>query len=142
MAQLKKSGAITAWKHKNNHSGIRYMEKPENYISCCGFYCKTCKEFTAGLCKGCKIGYDKGVRDISKAKCKIKICCFKEKNLTSCAECKEFPDCTIISNRFKVGTYQNRKCLEALHFIKDNGTSNYIKSANSWKSHYGRLKNI
>lgn len=115
------------------------MEKPENYIACCGFYCKTCKEFTSGLCKGCKLGYDTGARDINKVKCKIKLCCYKDKNFATCADCKEFPDCTIISTRFKIGTYQNKKCLESLHFIKNYGTSNYIKISDKWKNHCGKL---
>ena len=53
-------------------------EKPGAFISCCGFYCKTCKEYKANLCRGCKLGYEKKQRDINKAKCKIKLCCIKK----------------------------------------------------------------
>ena len=115
------------------------MEKSLNYIACCGCYCKTCKEFVNNLCKGCKLGYDTNERDINKAKCKIKICCYKEKNLTTCADCIDFSDCTIISSRFKVGTYTNNKHMECLHFIRDNGYDNFIEIADNWKNHYGKL---
>ena len=51
-------------------------------IGCCGAYCKTCRSYTTGNnCRGCKLGYESGERDINKAKCKIKVCCCKEKNL-------------------------------------------------------------
>ena len=44
-------------------------------IGCCGAYCKTCRMASTGSqCKGCKLGYEEGQRDINKAKCKIKTC--------------------------------------------------------------------
>jgi hypothetical protein len=33
------------------------MEKTENYIACCGCYCKTRKAFTNNSCRGCIMGY-------------------------------------------------------------------------------------
>jgi hypothetical protein len=57
------------------------------FIGCCGAFCKTCKAFIEGFCKGCKLGYDKGERDIGKAKCKMKVCCFRERKLETCADC-------------------------------------------------------
>jgi hypothetical protein len=35
---------------------------------------------------GCKLGYDFGERDLSKAKCEIKVCCFRERGLATCAD--------------------------------------------------------
>ena len=55
--------------------------KALSYVSSCCLYCKTCQEFIKGFCKGCKLGYDSGERDINRAKCKIKLCCFKDKKL-------------------------------------------------------------
>ena len=115
------------------------MEKPENYISCCGFYCKTCKEYVKGFCKGCKLGYDENERDINKAKCKIKLCSFKDKQLISCADCNDFRDCEILSKRFKPGTYYHRKCIGLLEYLKSNGSDNYIKIASGWNSHMGKI---
>jgi hypothetical protein len=42
-------------------------------IGCCGAYCKTCKAFAQKTCLGCKLGYESGERDISKAKCLWKV---------------------------------------------------------------------
>ncbi len=46
-------------------------------VGCCGAYCGACKVIKDNLCKGCKLGYADGARNISKAKCKIKVCCLK-----------------------------------------------------------------
>jgi hypothetical protein len=43
------------------------MMNSKRYIGCCGAYCKTCKPFIEGACKGCKIGFDTGERGINKA---------------------------------------------------------------------------
>lgn len=115
------------------------MEKKENYVACCGCYCKTCKMFINKSCRGCKLGYDNKKRDINKAKCKIKICCYKDKNLTTCADCVNFQKCSIISNRFKVGSNDNKKCMESLEYIKNNGYDAFIKKAKKWKSYWGKL---
>jgi len=115
------------------------MEKPENYISCCGFYCKTCNEYAKGFCKGCKLGYDGGERDINKVKCKIKLCCLKEKKLVSCADCDDYNDCEFLSKRFKQGTYSYRKCIQLLEYLNTNGNGSYIKIASEWKSHLGKI---
>ncbi len=116
------------------------MEDPKNYISCCGFYCKTCKVFNSNLCKGCLLGYQTKERDINKAKCKIKLCCYQENKYSTCAECNEFSNCKIIASRFKPGTYQHKKCIQNLEFIRSNNTKNFIKIAKNWKNHYGKLK--
>ena len=56
-------------------------------IGCCGAYCRTCMEQqkqkypNERTCLGCKLGYESGKRDLSKAKCEIKVCCFREKQL-------------------------------------------------------------
>lgn len=116
------------------------MENEVNYIACCGCYCKTCKAFTSKNCPGCKLGYNNNNRDINKAKCKIKLCCLKDKIIESCADCSDFYKCSIISNKFKSGTYDNKKCLETLEYIKSNGYNSFIKLANNWKNHFGKLK--
>ena len=61
------------------------------FIGCCGAYCRTCKSLIEGFCKGCKLGYDEGERDIYQSKCKTKICCFKEKQFEIILF-KAFPD--------------------------------------------------
>lgn len=109
------------------------------HIGCCSAYCKTCKELDKGLCKGCKLGYASGERDIERAKCKIKLCCFKEKGLETCADCSHFRDCDIINSRFKVGTPNNRKCIRVLELIHNKGYDNFMEVAKDWPNAWGRL---
>ncbi len=110
------------------------------YVACCGAYCRTCKPFVEGHCKGCKVGYNLDNRDISRAKCKIKLCCFRDNKFDSCAECSKFSNCEIFFGRFKIGTRDNKKYQEALAFIKKNGYSKFIKLADKWKGPCGKLK--
>lgn len=76
-----------------SHSQAEAAEKPARYVGCCGCYCKTCKEYVGGYCKGCKLGYDTGERQIGRAKCQIKLCCFRDKGQQTCADCPDFPSC-------------------------------------------------
>jgi hypothetical protein len=55
------------------------IASPIKLIGCCGAYCKTCRPLIEGYYKGCKLGYDEWNRDINHAKCKMKVCYFKEK---------------------------------------------------------------
>ncbi len=116
------------------------MEKEIKNIACCGCHCKTCKAFTSNNCRGCRLGYDSGERDINKAKCKIKLCCIKSKNLITCADCDEFDQCIIISAKFKPGSRDNKKCLESLEYIKNHGYIGFLAKADKWKNHFGKLK--
>ena len=118
----------------------RKMENPIKYIGCCGAYCKTCKPLIEGFCKGCKLGYDTGERDIDKAKCKMKVCCFGERKLETCADCQNYPNCKIIHNFYSKNGFKYKKCKQAIEFIRKNGYSKFFKLANEWKSAYGRLQ--
>lgn len=112
----------------------------KRYIGCCGAYCKTCKPFIDGPCKGCKIGFDTGERDINRAKCKIKLCCFRDKNFDTCADCPELESCKIIGSWYDKNGYKYKKYKQAIEFIKANGYSKFTKLANKWKYAYGRLE--
>lgn len=109
------------------------------FIGCCGGYCKTCKAYTEGFCKGCKLGYDEGKRDINKAKCIMKICCFKEKKFETCADCIDYPGCKIIHSFYDKNGYKYKKYKQAIEFIRKNGYSKFIKLVNDWKGAYGKL---
>ena len=85
------------------------------FIGCCSAYCKTCKSFVKGLCKGCKLGYDEGERDINKTKFKIKLGCFKKNKLENCADYQDYPTCTIIQN------FYNKKPLEYKQYKQSTG---------------------
>jgi hypothetical protein len=108
-------------------------------IGCCGAYCKTCKPLIEGFCKGCKLGYDVGERDINKAKCKMKICCFKERKLETCADCPDYTSCPIIQNFHNKKPYKYKRYKQSIEFIRKNGYKQFLKQAKHWKNAYGKL---
>ena len=107
-------------------------------VGCCGAYCGTCRVLKEQTCKGCKLGYDNGERDIAKARCKIKVCCIK-KGFNSCADCPELITCSIINVFYNKNGYKYRKYKEAVDFIRENGYSKFIEITNSWTNVYGKL---
>ena len=109
-------------------------------IGCCGAYCGTCPVLTDGTCKGCKLGYDDGTRDIRAARCAMKRCCFMEKKLETCADCPDYEGCSTIRGFFSKNGYKYRKYHESLEFIRQHGYSAFIKTARSWKRAYGNLR--
>jgi hypothetical protein len=111
----------------------------KSYIGCCGAYCKTCKPYLAGFCKGCKLGFETGERDINKAKCKIKLCCFKVKQFVTCADCPELEACKIIGSLYAKKGHKYMKYRQAIEFIKSNGYARFIKLADRWNGAYGQL---
>ena len=110
-------------------------------IGCCGAYCKTCRASVTGSnCRGCKLGYETGERDINKAKCKIKLCCFKERKLETCADCADYPGCKIIYGFHDKRGAKYKKYKQAIEFIRKNGYAEFLKIAKNWKGPYGRLE--
>jgi hypothetical protein len=108
-------------------------------IGCCGAYCGRCKVLEENACKGCKLGYINGERDISKAKCKIKICCINKK-FFSCADCDEYNSCEIIQGFHNKNGYKYKKYKEAIIFIRENGYERFLEIANKWNMQYGKYK--
>jgi len=109
------------------------------HIGCCGAYCRTCRELVGGHCRGCKLGYESGERDINRAKCKIKVCCFKERKLETCADCPDYPSCEVIRGFHDKNGHKYRKYKQAMDFIRENGYDEFLRLANKWKGPYGRL---
>jgi len=105
-------------------------------IGCCGAYCGTCKVFLEHLCKGCKLGYENGERDISKAKCKMKVCCVSKK-YQSCADCGDYGTCSILNEFYGKNGYKYRKYKEATEYIRSNGYDAFLEVADTWKNAYG-----
>lgn len=105
-------------------------------IGCCGAYCKTCREFLA-TCKGCKLGYLDGSRDLNKARCKIKICCLHKAHNT-CADCASYEACEIIRKFINHLGYKYSKYRQALEFIRSRGYSDFLSVAQKWKNAYGK----
>jgi hypothetical protein len=114
-------------------------------IGCCGAYCKTCraqqkeKYPQERTCLGCKLGYESAARDLSKAKCEIKICCLKEKKLETCADCPVFP-CDTLHGFWSKKRWKYQQYRKQLEFIKQNGYKMFLKNADSWKGPRGKLE--
>ncbi|OPZ90454.1 MAG: hypothetical protein BWY74_02324 [Firmicutes bacterium ADurb.Bin419] len=106
-------------------------------IGCCGAYCRTCSVFVQQACKGCKLGYENGERDISKAKCKIKVCCVKMQH-KSCADCVEYSACTILNEFYDRNGYKYGKYKQATEYIKENGYDTFLNIADNWKNAHGK----
>ncbi|MBN1195433.1 MAG: DUF3795 domain-containing protein [Methanomicrobiaceae archaeon] len=114
-------------------------DHPQRFVGCCGAYCRTCRPFIEGTCKGCKLGYDTGERDIIRAKCPMKACCFRERQHETCADCPDYATCTIISDFYAKKGYKYKKYKESVEFIRKNGYKRFFEIANTWKGAYGRL---
>lgn len=106
-------------------------------LGCCGAYCKTCKVLASEACRGCKIGYDTGERDLSRAKCRMKVCC-TGRNFTSCADCPDISSCdNLIAFHGKKG-YKYGKYRDAIRYIREKGYDRFFSIADTWKNAYGK----
>jgi hypothetical protein len=114
-------------------------ESLKRYIGCCGAYCKTCKSLIEGFCKGCKLGFDTGERNINRAKCEIKLCCIRDRKHGTCADCSELEFCNVIGEWYSKNGYKYKKYKEAVYFIRDNGYGHFFKIADKWKNAYGKI---
>ncbi|MCK9355872.1 MAG: DUF3795 domain-containing protein [Dehalococcoidia bacterium] len=114
-------------------------EEPSDYIGCCGAYCRTCRVLAGGLCRGCKLGYLDGQRDIAKAKCRMKVCCV-QRGLVACGECPELDTCPTMAAFFNHASYKYRKYREATEFIRRYGCAEFLKQADTWTGAYGKLE--
>jgi hypothetical protein len=112
---------------------------PIKYIGCCGAYCRTCRPLTEGFCKGCKLGYDNAKRVIDNARCKMKLCCFKERKFETCADCPDFDSCKIINSFYNKNGFKYKKYKQSIEFIRKFGYSEFFKSADKWNGPYGKL---
>ena len=108
-------------------------------MGCCGAYCQTCKVYAQQLCKGCKVGYVTGERDIAKAKCAMKVCCMR-RGLNSCADCAEFETCLTLAAFYGHAGYKYRKYREAAAFIRAHGYEAFLRQADGWSGAYGKLE--
>jgi len=98
------------------------------------------KSHLEGYCKGCKLGFDTGERDINKAKCKIKLCCFRDNKFDTCADCSKLDTCSILCNWYANTGYKYKKYKQSIEFIKKKGYLKFIKQADKWKGAYGKLE--
>lgn len=108
-------------------------------LGCCGAYCQTCKVYAEQLCKGCKVGYESGERDIAKAKCAMKVCCVK-RGLACCADCGEYDFCETLRAFYAHESYKYQKYKQATEFIRANGYDAFFALADGWHGAYGSLE--
>lgn len=117
----------------------RSSEKPVKYIGCCGAYCKTCRAFVNGHCQGCRLGYENGARSIDRVKCKMKLCCFRDRGLETCADCPDYAMCPIIQDFHSKNGDKYSKYQQAIEFIRSHGYGEFIKVADEWKGASGKF---
>jgi len=110
------------------------------FIGCCGAYCKTCQPYIEKFCKGCKLGYDNGERDIKKAKCRMKVCCFGERGLETCADCPDYAECETIHKFFSKNGFKYKKYRQAIEFLRREGYPRFLELASEWSGPYGKLR--
>ena len=108
-------------------------------IGCFGAYCATCRAWKEHACKGCKIGYESGERDLSRARCKVKVCCIG-KGFVSCADCPDILTCRTINDFHGKKGYKYGKYKQAIEFIRENGYAEFIRIADSWTNAYGKYE--
>jgi hypothetical protein len=110
------------------------------YIGCCGAYCRTCAGLKEGVCRGCKLGYGTGARDLARAKCAMKVCCFREKHLETCADCSVYGTCERIQTFHAHKGYKYKKYKQSIEFIREKGYLAFLQLASRWKGPYGKLE--
>jgi hypothetical protein len=105
------------------------MQRIPDSLGPCGVYCGACPSFEVS-CNGCG-SENKNQKRKSKWGCKIRVCCFEEKNFSFCYECEEFP-CQVhrkLSESHKGDErYQYRRELPSnLKRIKQIGIQEWLK---------------
>ncbi len=90
-------------------------------------------------CLGCKLGYESGKRDLGKAKCEIKVCCFRERKLETCADCQDFP-CKVLTGFWSKNGTKYRQYKKQVEFIRQYGYEAFLKRADGWKGPRGKLQ--
>ena len=108
-------------------------------MGCCGAYCGSCPVIKNGACKGCKLGYSDGLRDLEKARCAIKKCCM-QKGFVSCADCAKMPECPTLNEFYSKNGYKYKKYKQAIDYINGHGYEDFLAIANKWKNAYGKYK--
>ena len=108
-------------------------------IGCCGAYCGTCRAFADSACRGCKLGYESGERDLSKAKCRIKICCLSKDFLT-CADCADYAVCQLLQGFYDKDGRKYKKYRQTTECIRQQGYTAFLEIAGRWTNASGKYE--
>jgi hypothetical protein len=69
----------------------------------------------------------------------MKVCCFKEKELQTCADCADYEGCLVIHSWFSKNGHKYRKYEQSIEFIRLNGYKKFLEHADNWKNQFGKL---
>lgn len=108
-------------------------------VGCCGAYCGTCSALKEQACRGCKIGYETGDRNIAKAKCNIKVCCISKKQ-QSYADCSGYSSCSIVNDFYSKNGYKYGKYRQATIYIRAHGYKAFLEFADKWHNAHGKYQ--
>jgi len=105
------------------------MGKIPDETAPCGVFCGACPSYEKS-CLGCGSS-ERTQRRKSKWQCKIRKCCFEDKNLNFCIDCHEFP-CNLIeklknSHPCDVRFKYRHEIYDNIERIKEIGVENWVK---------------
>lgn len=69
----------------------------------------------------------------------MKLCCFKDRQFETCADCPDYSSCDIIQNIYNKSGYKYGKYRQSIEFIRYNGYLRFIEIADNWNGPYGRF---
>ena len=68
----------------------------------------------------------------------MKVCCFLERKLETCADCPDYP-CEVLEVFWNKKGWKYKQYKRQLEFIRQNGYDKYLNIADNWKHAYGKL---
>jgi len=68
----------------------------------------------------------------------MKVCCFVERKLETCADCPDYP-CAVLEAFWNKNGWKYKQYKKQLEYIRQNGYDKYLDNADKWKRAYGKL---
>ncbi len=104
----------------------------------CGLYCGSCIDYLLYKhCHGCCCNCGTCAASEHHKRCEIYMCCIEQKNLETCAECKELPCSNLIRFCYSPVWLHHLPVIENLRRQKNIGTAEWLKEqketwSNEW----------
>jgi hypothetical protein len=104
------------------------IEKDQNLIAYCGFYCGACPTYVSGKCEGCRGSSAKCA--VGYKKCTVKPCCVENEFFT-CADCTKYAstkDCKKYNPAsIRFGEWASSTCRGmAIKMINEKGQTEFL----------------
>lgn len=115
------------------------MKNLKLYIAPCGLYCGNCADMLSHECHGCNCFCGDCAAAGHHHICEIYQCA-KEKELTTCADCDDFPCTTLIQFAYDPIWQTHRVVLENLRRIRKIGLDAWLEEQNEYWSDKETLK--